>query len=142
MLVTVLYCMSGDTVSYTNAFSDVPSGAWYEDAAAWAAANKIAGGTGDGRFAPDREITREQLAVMLYNYAKYKGYDVSVGEDTNILSYNDALTISDYAYAALQWACGAGIIGGDTSGNLNPRSGATRAEAAAMLQRFIENVAG
>ena len=66
--------------------------------------NGIAGGVGNDRFAPDSGITRQQLAVLLYNYAKYKGYDVSVGEDTNILSYKDALSISDYAYPALLWA--------------------------------------
>lgn len=140
MATTVLYRLSGDTGSYINSFTDVVSGAWYEDAVAWAAANKIAGGTGNGCFAPDKEITREQLAVLMYNYAKYKGYDVSVGENTNILSYNDALTISDYAYAALQWACGAGIINGDSNRKLNPQSSATRAAVAAMLERFAEKV--
>lgn len=140
MLVTVLYRMSGDTGSYTNIFTDVGSGTWYENAAAWAAVNKITGGTGNGCFDPAMEVTREQFAVMLYNYARYKGMDVSAGEDTNILSYNDALSISDYAYAALQWACGTGIINGDNNDNLNPQSSVTRAEVAAMLQRFIENV--
>jgi hypothetical protein len=140
MLVTVLHRLSGDTKSYTNIFTDVGSGTWYENAVAWAAANKIAGGTGNDCFAPDMEVSREQFAVMLYNYAKYKGLDVAVGKDTNILSYNDALSISDYAYTALQWACGSGIINGDDNGNLNPQNSATRAEVAAMLQRFIENV--
>ena len=138
MAVTVLYRLSGDTGSYINSFTDVVSGAWYEDAVAWAAANRIAGGTGNGCFAPDIEITREQFAVLMHNYAKHKGRDVSVGEDTNILSYNDALNISDYAYAALQWACGAGIINGDSNGKLNPQSSATRAEVAAILERFVE----
>jgi hypothetical protein len=142
MFVTVLYRLSGNNGSNTNTFIDVPSGAWYEQAAAWAYTSGISGGVGDNRFAPDIDATREQLAVMLYNYAKYKGYDVSVGEDTNILSYGDAFSISEYAYSALQWACGAGIIDGDDNGNLNPRSFATRAEVAAILQRFIENVAG
>ncbi len=140
-LVTILHRLSGDGKGYESVFSDVPSGAWYESAVGWAAANGIANGVGVGMFAPDRAITREQLAVMLYNYAKYKGYDVSVGEDTNILSYCDSLSISDYAYAAMQWACGAGIIRGDTSGNLNPGGSATRAEVAAMLERFIQNTA-
>jgi hypothetical protein len=103
-----------------------------------AAAYGIASGGGDGRFLPDGNITREQLAVMLWRYAKYQGYDVSIGEDTNILSYSDAFDISDYAYPALQWACGAGIISGDDSGSLNPQGFATRAEAAAILRRFIE----
>ncbi len=140
MIASVLYRLSGDTGSYTNSFSDIASGKWYEQAAAWAAEKAIASGVGSNRFAPDNPLSREQLAIMLYNYAKYKGLDVSVGEDTNILSYNDALSISEYAYSALQWACGAGIISGDNIGNLNPHSSATRAEVAAMLQRFIENV--
>ena len=115
---------------------------WYENAVAWAVKNGIAGGTGNDDFSPDSSITREQLAVMLYHYAKYKGYDVSVGEDTNILPYHDAFSISEYAYSALQWACGAGIIDGDDNGNLNPQNSTTRAEVAAMLQRFIEKVIG
>lgn len=142
MTVTVLCRLSGDTGNYTNGFLDIGSGSWYENAAAWAVANGIANGTGGSKFDPDSAVTREQLAVMLYNYAKYKGYDISVGEDTNILSYGDALSISDYACAALQWACNAGILNGDTNGNLNPHASATRAEVVAMLQRFVENVAG
>ncbi len=141
MSVAVLYRLSGDTGSYQNAFSDIVSGSYYENAAAWAHSAGIARGVGSNQFAPDSPVSREQLAVMLYNYARYKGYDVSVGEDTNILSYNDAFSISEYAYAALQWACGAGILQGDTKGNLNPQSSATRAEVAAMLQRFIEKAA-
>ncbi|WP_207641633.1 S-layer homology domain-containing protein, partial [Syntrophomonas palmitatica] len=141
MLVTVLHRLSGDSGSHKNSFSDVLSGAWYESAAGWAAANSIVSGVGGGLFAPDKGITREQLAVMLYNYAKFKDYNVSAGEDTNILSYSDALSISDYAYTAMQWACGAGIVKGDTKGRLNPQGAATRAEIAAMLERFIRNVA-
>ena len=141
MFVTVLYRLSGDTGSYTGYFTDIPSGEWYENAVAWAVKNGIAGGVGDNKFAPDMGISREQLAVVLYRYAKYKGYDVSVGKDTNILSYKDALSISDYACSALQWACGAGIMNGD-NGYLNPNGPASRAQVAAMLQRFVENVVG
>lgn len=137
MFVTVLYRLSSDTSSYTNNFSDVLFGEWYENAAAWASANGISNGVGNGKFAPDLNVTREQLVVMLYRYSEHMRYDVSVGEDTNILSYNDALDISDYAYSALQWACGAGILEGDGAGNLSPQGYATRAEAAAILQRFI-----
>jgi len=139
MFVTVLYRLSGDTGSYSGGFTDVPLGKWYENAVVWASKNGIAGGIGDNKFAPDAGITREQLAVILYRYAKYKGYDVSAGEDTNILSYQDAFDILDYAYSALQWACGAGIINGNKK-NLNPNGPASRAEVAAMLQRFVENV--
>lgn len=140
MAITVLYRMSGDTGSYNNGFTDVGSGTWYENAAAWAAENGISGGVGGGRFAPDSGVTRQQLAVLLYNYAKHMGCDVSVGENTNILSYGDASKISDYACVALQWACAAGIMNGDTNGNLNPQGSATRAEFAAIIERFIELV--
>lgn len=138
MFVAVLYRLSGDTGSYPSGFTDVPSGKWYENAVAWAAQNGISDGVGNNRFAPDSGITREQLAVLLYDYAKYKGYDVSIGENINILSYKDALNISDYAYPALRWACGAGIMKGD-SGYLSPNGQATRAQVAAMLARFVEN---
>ena len=140
MIITVLHRMSGDAGNYQNIFADVTSTAWYADAVAWAEAKDISKGVGNNRFAPNTKITREQLAVMLYRYAEYMGYDVSVGQDTNILSYNDAFEISDYAYPALQWACGSGIMNGDNGGNLNPQGFANRAEAAAMLQRFIETM--
>lgn len=140
MFVTILFRLSGESSSYVNSFSDVKAGSWYENAIAWAAANGISQGVGGQRFAPDRCITREQFAVMLWNYAKYKGLDVSIGEDTNILSYNDSLTISDFAFPGLQWACGAGILNGDTQGNLNPHLCATRAQVAVMLQRFLATI--
>lgn len=105
-------------------------GDWYAIARQWS----INFGVSDGSD-PDGEITREQLATMLYRYAQLKGADVSVGEDTNILSYPDAPTISDFAFAAMQWACGAGIIGGTGEG-LNPKGTATRAEVAVMLYRL------
>ena len=90
---------------------------------------------------PDDNITREQLASILFRYAKFKGYDVSVGEDTNILSYEDAFSISEYAIPAMQWACGAGIISGNEDGTLNPGGHAQRAHAAQMLMKFLENTA-
>jgi len=87
---------------------------------------------------PEANISREQLAATLWRYAKYKNYDVSVGEDTNILSYDDANGISEYAVPAIQWACGAGVMVG--SGNrLLPQGTATRAQAATMLMRFCQN---
>ncbi len=135
MLVTVLYRLSGDTGSHSSTFSDVVSGSWYEKAVAWAAESGITSGVGGGKFAPEDNLSREQLAVMLYNYAKSKGYDISAGGNTQ-MTYNDAAGISDYAYTALRWACGMGIIKGD-GGNLNPKSFASRAEVAAMLERLI-----
>lgn len=123
MIVTVLARLDGvDTTT---------GGAWYEAGAQWAMSNGISDGSG-----LDQNLTREQLAVMLYRYAQYKGYDVSAGEDANILSYADAFDVSEYAIPAMQWACGAGIIGGK-DGLLDPAGNATRAEVATMLMRFV-----
>ena len=114
-------------------------GAYCADAVAWAAENGIVLGYGNGNYGPDDSITREQMAAVLYRYAKFKGYDVSVGEETNILSYDDAQTIGEYAIPALQLACGAELIQG--SGNkLMPKDGATRAQVAVILTRFCQNV--
>lgn len=139
--VTILARLSGDDLSGQTAsvYSDVSASDWFFQAVQWANQTSISTGSG-GKFNPNEGITREQMAVMLYRYAKHKSNDVSVGKDTNILSYNDSLSISDFAYAALQWACGAEIIQGDDAGNLNPNGCATRAQAAAIIQRFIENV--
>ena len=139
MVVTMLYRLQGQPATSTSGtFTDVPTGQWYTEAVEWAAKNSIVNGMGDGKFAPESPITREQLAAILYRYAKYDGKDVSVGEDTNILSYDDATSISEYAVSALQWACGEGIITGD-GGKLMPQGSATRAQAAAMFARFMEN---
>ena len=122
----------------SGGFTDVADGSWCESAVAWAAANDIASGYGDGRFGPNDPITREQLAAILFRYAGLKGRDVSVGEDTNILSFNDAFDISEYAVPAMQWACGSGLIQG-SEGYLMPRGAAEREQLAAILCRFIEN---
>ena len=147
-IVTILHRLEGSPINgqgKSGTFVDVPEYQWYTEAVEWAAAFGITSGTGDGTtFSPNDPITREQFAAFLYRYAQHKGYDVSVGEDTNILSYEDAFTVSEYAYPALQWACGEGIIGGMNSANggmiLDPQGSATRAQAATMLMRFCENV--
>ena len=137
-LCQIVYNMeSQPAASGGGAFTDVADGAWYADAVTWAASQGIVGGYGGGLFGPEDNITREQLAAILYRYAQAKGYDVSIGEDTNILSYADALKIGEYAIPAMQWACGAGILEG-SDGSLHPQSDATRAETAAMLMRFCE----
>lgn len=138
-LCQIVYNMEGQPAATGGSvFDDVADGAWYADAVTWAAENGIVGGYGNGKYGPDDPITREQLAAILWRYAKYKGYDVSVGEDTNILSYTDALEISEYAIPAMQWACGAGVIEGVTDSTLVPQGDATRAQAAVMLMRFCE----
>lgn len=140
MVVTVLYRLENQPSTSAASFTDVASGAYYANAVAWANANGIVSGYGSGKFGPNDKVTREQLAAILYRYAQYKKYDVSVGEDTNILSYDDAQSISSYAIPAIQWACGAGVVTGKSGNKLDPKGNATRAEVAAMLMRFCENV--
>ena len=137
-LVTILWRMAGSPqVNGLMDFDDVSQDAYYTEAVRWAASEGIAGGYGNGLFGSDDPITREQMAAILYRFAQHMGYDVSIGEDTNILSYTDALDVSGYAVAALQWACGAGIIRGTGDGStLTPQGGATRAQAAVILTRF------
>ena len=139
-IVTILWRLSGSpVVNYAMDYNDVDPAAYYAEAIRWATSEGIAGGYGGGLFGPDDPITREQLAVMLHRYAQHEGYDVSIGEDTNILSYADAFTVSEYAVSALQWACGAGIISGTGDGStLTPQGEATRAQAAVILMRFCE----
>lgn len=140
MVVTVLYRLENQPSTSAASFTDVASGAYYANAVAWANANGIVSGYGSGKFGPNDKVTREQLAAILYRYAQYKKYDVSVGEDTNILSYDNAQSISSYAIPAIQWACGAGVVTGKSGSKLDPKGNATRAEVAAMLMRFCENV--
>ena len=140
MVVTVLYRLENQPSTSAASFTDVASGAYYANAVAWANANGIVSGYGSGKFGPNDKVTREQLAAILYRYAQYKKYDVSVGEDTNILSYDDAQSISTYAIPAIQWACGAGVVTGKSGSKLDPKGNATRAEVAAMLMRLCENV--
>ncbi len=139
MIVTVLYRLEGEPAVGSASFADVHDGEYYAKAVAWASANGIVTGYGDGKFGPNDAITREQFAAILYRYAKYKGYDVSVGENTNILSYTDAQSVSEYAVPAFQWACGAGVMNG-ASGKLLPKDSATRAQTAQLLMNFCENV--
>ena len=141
MIVTILYRLEGEpVVDDAMGFTDVAGDAYYAEAVRWAASEGIVGGYGGGLFGSDDAVTREQLAVILYRYAVYKGYDVSIGEDTNILSYADFADLSEYAIPAMQWACGAGVITGVTDATLVPQGEATRAQVAAMLMRFVEAI--
>lgn len=137
MVVQILYRMAGSpTVRGSSPFYDVSNGAWYADAVIWAEANDIVNGMTTTTFAPNTAVTREQLATMLYRYAQYRHYNTSAGANTNILSYYDANRISEYAFSALQWACGEGVMDGTGTGYLSPQGQATRAQLAAMLMRF------
>ena len=139
MLVAILYRADGEpAVNKSIPFSDVKADMYYANATIWAQQNGIVNGVTENEFAPDENITREQIAAIMFRYAKYKGYDVSVGESTNILSYTDAESISEYAVEAIQYVVGAGLMKGKTATTINSLDNATRAEVAAILQRFIE----
>ena len=140
MLAQILYNMAGKPSVDNCIFADVPSGAWYYDAVTWAAANGIVGGYGNGLFGPNDPITREQLATMLYRYEQSQGGGF-VNDWAFLLDYPDRDNVSGYAYEALCWCTMNGIITGMTDGTLNPQGAATRAQAAVMLMRFVQNVA-
>ena len=138
MVVTVLYRLENQPSTSAASFTDVASGAYYANAVAWANANGIVSGYGSGKFGPNDKVTREQLAAILYRYAQYKKYDVSGANSLD--DYTDVQSVSSYAVPALQWANAAGVVTGKSGSKLDPKGNATRAEVAAMLMRFCENV--
>jgi len=139
MIVKVLYSLAGEpAVTGENSFSDVSSSDWYADAVYWANSNDIVGGYGNGLFGTNDSITRQDMVVIMYRYAKNNGYDVSIGDDTNISKYNDTSEISEYAIPAMQWAIGTGLIKGTSENILSPVGTTTRAQVAAILMRFVE----
>ena len=141
MFVTVLYRLETEPqVESEYVFTDIEEDTWYTKAVAWAKEYGIVNGVTATEFAPDANITREQIAAIMHRYAKHKGYDASAGENTNILSYDDAKNISEYAIASMKYVVGNGLIKGKTETTLNPQDNATRAEIAAILQRFVENI--
>ncbi len=134
-LLQILYNMEETKPEY-----EFEEGAvWYAAAVKWAEDNNLIY-ENDKNFNPDSEISRQQLASVFYLYAKFKEYDVSAGEETNILSYDDAFDISEYAIPAMQYVVGSGIINGKTISTVNPEDNATRAEIAVIFHRFIEKV--
>ncbi len=139
MLVTILYRLEGSpAVSSASVYTDVAAGTWYTDAVAWAAQHGITVGYGNGRFGPQDDITREQMAAILYRYAQYKSYDTTAS--ANLRGYTDAGSISGWALDALQWANGAGLISGRSASLLVPAGSTTRAETAVILVRFLEQI--
>jgi len=140
MLVTILYRADGEPrADVPSHFKDVDDNAYYADAVSWAKMNGIANGVSANEFMPDANITREQIAAIVYRYAKYKGFSTDAGSNTNILSYEDFSLISEYATEAMQYATATGLMKGKTHLTLNPLDYTTRAEAAAVLCRFMEN---
>ena len=135
MLVTILWRMEGEpVVNYLMPFTDVDGGAWYAEAVRWAASEGIVTGVSDTSFAPNAEITREQLAAILHRYA---GEPATAA---NLAGYADGASVSAYAVDAMSWCVEHDIITGTTATTLEPQGTATRAQAAAMLMRFAENL--
>ena len=138
MLVTVLYRNAGEpAVNKSIPFADVDMGSWYANAVVWAKQNGIVNGVNETDFAPDANITREQIATIMFRYAQFKGMDALTLEEN--LHFEDSNEISEYAVSAMNWAVGTGLMKGKSDTTLNPLDNATRAEIAAILQRFIEN---
>ena len=138
-LVTILYRLAGEPEpGGDSGFADVETGTWYTDAVAWAAQNGIVNGVSDTEFAPGDDITREQLAAILYRYAACQGYDVSQRADLS--GFGDAESISGYAQEALSWAHAQGLVLGFEDGSLRPQGTASRAQIAAVLMRFLAAV--
>ena len=136
-IVTFLWRAAGSpVVNYAMNFSDVAEGEWYAEAVRWAASEGVTTGLPNGTFGVTDPCTRAQVVAFLYRYAQKAGMDVSVGEDTNILSYNDALTIQAWAIPAFQWACGAGVVQG-SGGALMPGNFCTRGQIVTMLCRAL-----
>ncbi len=143
MIVTILYRLEGSPdLSNENLgypYADVDANAYYADAVYWARQNGIVSGMSAEQFAPNNAITREQMAAILYRYAQFKGYDVSVKADLSV--YTDAAQVSTYATDAMAWANGAQLITGASATTLTPAGNATRAQVATILMRFCENIA-
>ncbi len=141
MLVTVLWRYIGKPTGYENNFTDIEDGLWYTDAVAWAAAEGVVNGVGGGKFAPDDLITREQMAAILFRYAKANDVDVSARKDFS--DFPDADEVGSWAMDAMQWAVAQGLITGSKTGGktyLLPGDGATRGQVATILMRYIQNV--
>ena len=134
MVVTVLWRIAGEPDADACTFSDVPSGAWYSAAVAWAESTGVVTGVGGGKFAPSGKITREQLATILYRYCGFKKLDVSEKGDVSVFSDRDR--IDSWATEAVRWAVGIGLIRGVTDDTVDPLGNATREQVAAILERF------
>lgn len=135
MIVTMLYRLQGEPEVGESAFTDVNPDAYYADAVTWAAENDIVSGYGNGSFGANDAITREQLAAILYRYCEAMGHDTSARADLS--GYSDADTISSWASDVISWANAMGLINGMSETELAPKATATRAQVAAILERFL-----
>lgn len=139
MLVQTLYAMEGRPAAASAGFADVASGDWYASAVNWAAANGVVSGVSETGFGPNNALTREQLALILYRFAQYKGYDVTGTSD--LTAYADGSSVSGWAAEAMSWAVNAGLISGVGGNQIAPTGTASRAQVAQILMNFCENVA-
>jgi len=141
MLATILWRMEGaPEVAFQSTFQDVQADRWYSQAVIWAFETGIVLGQGQGIFAPNQSITREQFATMLHRYAEFAGYDQGVSADFDLNQFIDQGTVSDWASESMQWAVYHGLVTGTAETTLAPQGEASRAQAATMLQRMIVNI--
>ena len=138
MIATILYRLEGSPAYLNSGYTDVPANEWYAPAVSWAKTYNVVSGYGDGKFGPNDAISREQLASILFRYSQLKKYDTAMYGD--LTKYSDQGKISSYAKIPLSWAVGKGVITGIGDGTLDPQGGATRAQVAAILQRYMDNV--
>ena len=140
--IVALWNMEDSPASdFAMEFDDVSAETPYAEAIRWAAAVKIVNGCSESSFAPDDVLTREQLAAIMWRYAKSENIDVSIGESTNILSYEDVFSVSDYAIPALQWTCGSAIMPANTISTLAPNESVSRIYFASVLHKYAQYVA-
>ncbi|MBR3791401.1 MAG: S-layer homology domain-containing protein, partial [Clostridia bacterium] len=139
-LVTVIYRIEGEPpVDRSIPFSDVDLPSYYKNAVIWAKENDIVKGVSDTEFAPFLNITREQMVAVIYRYAQFKGYDLSVVENTSLDAFNDADKVSAYAVPAMKYAVGSGMVRGKSNSMLDPKGSTTRAEFAQIMYNFFKN---
>ena len=135
-VVTILWRLAGSPTVSGKTFTDVSADAWYADAVAWASTNGVVSGYESGLFGPEDQVTREQLAAILYRYAQLSGKDTD--QTADLSGYTDSVTISAWAPQALKWAVGSGLISGTGTHTLSPRGTATRAQIAVILQNYCK----
>lgn len=136
MMAQVLYNLEKGSAGAPAVFTDVAADAWYADSVNWAAEKGIVSGYGNGTFGPEEAITREQMAQIIYNYAKYKGYDVTA--QGNLSQFTDAGELASWSETSMAWAVAKKLISGTTSTTLTPTGTATRAQVAQILKNFCE----
>ncbi|MBR5011685.1 MAG: S-layer homology domain-containing protein, partial [Clostridia bacterium] len=138
MVVTILWHLEGDPYAYTNELTDVPKNKWFSTPIYWAYRSGVVSGYGNGKFGTNDLVTREQLVTMLKNYTEFK--DITTDKRTALTAFSDASAISGWAKEAVTWAVAEGLISGVGNGRLNPKGTASRAEAAAMMMNYYNNI--